>query len=365
MTLPETRISPEVVLVADYSGLMVVPSQDPDFVELSRTKQGRLFRKHILSTGPLYHPKTGQRIEITESYLDKVVSNFQAKVCPIVQFPAANERNEHTEDPLRNLGEVIDLKREGNKLYSYIDARDAKAADGLGKTLLGASALLHTNYRDTRTNTVVGPTLLHVCATNRPYLTDLDSYEEVVAATSDSQGDEPLVMLAHHEQELPVSRTLADILTELKEEHGIDVAALQAQQTELTNALSASGLIQLTNGETLTSTDVASAVSALAESHLALTNSVTELRTKDAAREVDDLIQAGRIIPAQRETYVDLRLSNAELFDKLVPETAILAFSAPAGVGSDDEAKARKAADEVARLTAPGGAAADYVAHAS
>ena len=79
----------------------------------------------------------------------------------------------------------MDIQREGDKVYTLLDIRDPAAAEKMGKTLLGASAFLHMDYTDTRTNKKVGPTLLHTCVTNRPYVTDLDDYEEVVAATAD------------------------------------------------------------------------------------------------------------------------------------------------------------------------------------
>jgi hypothetical protein len=113
--------------------------------------------------------------------------NFDTRAATdIVQVPLANDKNEHTENPSRNIGVVTGLEREGSKVYALIDARDAEAAGKLGKTLLGASAMLHLNATDNRTGGKVGPALYHVAVTNRPYVVDLEPYAEVVAATAEA-----------------------------------------------------------------------------------------------------------------------------------------------------------------------------------
>src|ERR1044072_4503734 len=166
--------------------LVIVPSDGDGYVELARTKQGRLFRKHILNKGPLLHPTTGATISIDDKFVSTLTKNFNDGVCDIVQVPLANDKNEHSEDPMRNIGEVIGIEAKDDKVYAVIDARDAPAADKLGKTLLGASAMLHLDYTNTKTGQKVGPTLLHTCVTNRPYVTGLEDYKEIVAATSDT-----------------------------------------------------------------------------------------------------------------------------------------------------------------------------------
>lgn len=161
--------------------LVYVPGEDDSFVSLSRSKSGRLFRKHILSKGTLHYPGVrGGKVEITDEFLTKLSENFNNKICPIVQTPIVGDNNAHSEDPLRNIGEVVGLEIENGKLYSVIDARDENAAGKLGKTLIGASAMLSLDYTDTRTGKKAGPALLHVAITNRPHLTDLDDFQEVL-----------------------------------------------------------------------------------------------------------------------------------------------------------------------------------------
>jgi hypothetical protein len=403
-------------VVADFD-TVIIPSNESDYVELAHVAkaQGRVFKKHILSRGILHHPATGEKISVDDKFVNELKANFSSKVCPIVQFPLADANNKHSEDPLRNAGEVIEIQDDGNKVYAIIDVRDPLVASKIGdeKTLLGASAMISTNYTDTSTNKKVGAALLHACGTNRPYLTDLDDYEEIIAASSANNGD-PVVFLTEalteeapekspessvskefiektiieflkelenadksKETDKPLTEgnmpeTLEELLTKLKAEHNIDVPALQASAEEgvkaqelsatLSAALGDAGIVKLSNGEQVTPEEVVGAVSELAEGHLALTAQVKELVSDRAKDEVQNLIKAGRVLPAQETAMVELCLSNRSMFDAIVPAEPIIKLTTEVGVESDaDDQKNTKFAEEIARLTAPGGPASQYV----
>lgn len=363
--------------------LVIVPSDGDGYVQLARHKTGRLFRKHLLSYGKLRHPTTGADIEIDEKFAKTLKSNFDAGVCDIVQVPLANAKNEHTEAPERNIGEVVDVEVADGKIFAILDVRDPAHADRLGKTYLGASAMMHLDYTDNKTGQKVGPTLLHACVTNRPYVTGLDSYQEIVEATSDtSEGavvlaaDSAIVEAPIEEttnmpeapettETTPVQPSLEDLLSILKTEHGIDVAGLQAKAAEasataslteaVTSALTEAGVIKLTNTEdsAVSTETVVSAIAELAGTNVTLTDRVKKLELSAAQAEVEGLVAAGRIMPSQREGFVELRLTNAQMFDALVPAEPVVAMTVETGVTPpQDEAHAKDIDAEVARLSA-------------
>jgi hypothetical protein len=251
--------------MGDYRG-MIVPSAETDWaeysteVELARPSSGRLFRKHLLNKGELIYTKRGksQVVNIDDNFIAALKRNFDNRVVDIVQVPVAGAKNEHTEDPFRNIGEVIDLTEENGKIYAIIDVRKDEAADSLGKTLLGASALIDLDALDTSTGQKVGPALVHACVTNNPYVTGLEEYQEIVAASSDSldkvavfaststndevtdtinNSSEIEVLETPNNEELEMSeekpKTLDELLAELKTQHGIDVTALQELENEV------------------------------------------------------------------------------------------------------------------------------------
>ena len=385
------------------SQFMIFPQakDSSEFFELARTPktQGRLFKKHILSEGVLNY--NGNKIQIDSDFLTSLVDNFNSKKCDIVQVPIVDKSNSHSEDPLRNIGEVIDLQIENGKLYSYIDARKEAEADELGKTLIGASAMISPDYIDTDTGEKVGPTLLHVAITNRPHVLNLDDFEEVIKASSNSSNE--IIFLSEDEgtdTEENQNMDLETLIATLRDEHNIDVSELQTQVTELQAekttltesnetlvsentalkteadakeelAVSLSNAVKEAFSETgilaLSASDNAdeNVIAAITEAGLKLSAQGEEITTlsnrigtleNDKLRSaaevvVDGLIREGKIFPKNREDFVNLRLSNVEMFDNIIPENAIIDLSAEAGTDTIfDSTSADTVKGEVERI---------------
>ena len=325
------------------SEFVIVPSDGEGYVELSRTKSGRLFRKHILNKGKLHHPAMpGVEIDVDDKFVATLTKNFQEGVCDIVQVPVANDKNEHTEDPTRNIGEVIGIEEDKGKVYALVDVRDGTSADKLGKTMLGASAMMHLNYTNTKTGKKVGPTLLHMCVTNRPYVTGLEDYEEIVAATADNSG-EAVLLTGPTLKENDEMQTLEEMLDTLKDEHGIDVLDLQKKveageaaaklSNTLAEALTASGVVKLSAGESVSPDRIIDAVSEMATGYVSMSNRIAEVEKVATEAKVDALVTEGRILPHQRDAMVELSATNPDLFEKLVPAEALVNLSNEQGTG--------------------------------
>lgn len=332
--------------------------------------QGRLFKKQILHMGPFKHPKKpGQEIVINEDFAKSLVTNFSNGVCDIVQVPVVDDNNAHVEDPFRNIGQVVDVDYDEKGIYAYIDAREH--AEKLGKTFIGASAMISQDYTDTKTGNRVGPTLLHCAVTNRPYITNLAGFDEVIAnSAADTQEDET-VLLTEAVDETPEEKTpmnLEELLAELKDKHGVDVSALQATVSEKDTKIAElsaevtakdakvvelsaqveekdAKVVELsaTLGEDgdLTLSQVAEAVVQLSNEKKGLESKIDEqavalsaiqterdeANKKIAENEIDGLIKKGRILPKQREAMLKLSMEDRETFDSILPEDAIVALS--------------------------------------
>lgn len=352
--------------------LVYVPGGEDEFVELSRTSTGRVFRKHILSKGPLYYPGVkGGKVDIDDKFLDTIVENFNARVVSHVQAPVVDASNRHSEDPLRNIGEVIKVERDGDKLYSYIDVRDEEAANKMGKTLLGASAMLSLNWNNNKTNKRVGPALIHTAITNNAHLNDLDDFEEVLAMSSVDDSSSRAVVLSAANNQGDTIMDLDEFITKGREEFDIDIPALQRAAAEsgayaklsaqLQETLETSGLLKLSNeGEEVETAaeDIVAAVTNIVETNVALSAKVDALaedaaRTKAEAR-VDALVKDGFITPAKRDSSLKLLLSNAELFEELLPEQPLVSLSSESGNEFKEESHDEIISEEIARLSAIG-----------
>jgi hypothetical protein len=382
---------------------VVAPSPEADWtavdtpVELSRQVQGKVYRKHILNRGSLLHPLTGTKIDIDDDFISHLKTNFTNNVCDIVQVPLANDKNEHVENPAANLGEVIGIEddKSSGKIYALVDAR--KHAEDFGKTLLGASAFFHLNYKDSKTHKHVGPTLLHVAVTNRPYVTGLDPYEPVVAASAEYLGEPALVQMSGHvDQEGAMARSLEEVLAELRTDHNVDVDALRTElsaakseattaeekakaaetqlndtTTKLTAALKGSEEGAKLSSSDVSSEDVVNAVAELAQRNVALSaaqevagDRIAALEKRNVEVEIDGLISEGKILPAKRDVYLTMALSHREMFDQIVPDAPVVALSQEKGTAPRaDEHRGREidVEAELARLTGPGGPAERYV----
>ncbi len=340
-------------------GFVELSADDPEVVGLSRKPLGRVFRKQILPFGPLHYG--GKTYEIDEKFADTLIANFTNNVCDIVQVPKAGPKNEHTEDPDRNIGEVIALHKTKKGVYADIDVR-TDDADKMGKTLLGASAMMHMNYEDTRSNKRVGPTLLHAAVTNRPYVVELDGFEEIIAASAEGVGEYETVVLTAAATNQEETMTREEHIAALKADHGIDVDALQKQAAEgvaLSNAvrdkLTEHGLIQLSAGEEASTRELLGAVDSAAEKIVELSNTIDTQREEAAlsaaTSEVDELVSAGRVLPKDKESFVALKLSNPDLFEKIVPEKPLVELSREDGLEPTDGTHEATVEAEIARLS--------------
>ena len=336
------------MLQADTYGMTtaIIPSGDSEYVELASGATGKLFRKQILPmNGSFVHPKVkDMKIVVDEAFAKTLVENFNAGRS-MVQFPMVNEKNQHVEDPTRNLGEVVDLAYDDTGVYATIDVR--KHAEDVGSTIMGASAMLSLDHEDKMTGQKVGPTLLHVAATNRPYLTNLKPYE--VVALSDSDTDEDCVVFSAADgSNTEDTMTREELLAALKADHGIDVEALQAaadaapgaDNKQLVAALSEvltavnPDMVALSDADEVGIEEVAAGVVELSRDFLnartqneTLSARVESLESAQAAARVDADLKAGKFLPAQHDAMLELCLTNSDMYDRLIPEDAATVVS--------------------------------------
>lgn len=306
-----------------------------DFVECSRRHvktTGRLFKKQIFRWGEFSHPKNPDRkINVDQQFYEALKRNFDSGVCPIVQVPLADQSNRHVESPEKNVGEVVDLSSDAEGVFVYIDAR--RHADDIGEIILGASAMVHLNYTDTRNNQLVGPTLLHVALTNRPFLTNLSDFETVAASNADTTDEVVLLTGGDYIPSKEETNMNKEELIAALSEYGIDVmAGIQAvadmegfvalssvlgEDSVATPETLSSTIVELTNSISERDTKISDQETRIQE----LTASMQEINLSAAEAEVDSMIEKGRIRPATREAMQALYLSDRNTYDLfLIPE---------------------------------------------
>lgn len=164
--------------------------------------------------------------------------------------------------------------------------------------------------------------------------------------------------------------TKEELIAALKNEHGVDVDALQAQAdkpatdtTELSNklvaALTDAGVVKLSADDSAANVEqVVNAVVELAKDNVSLSTRVEKLETDGAEAaatfEVKNKVRDGFIEPAKEAAMIKLYLTNQDLYNDLLPSEAVVNLSGKE-VGSStaaDETKVEVDVDaEVTRLS--------------
>ncbi len=360
----------------DLYAIAPAPRHSDEFVQLTAGTASKypVFEKHILNLGTLLY--NGQKIPIDENFYSIMERNFRNGVCDTVSVPKVNGKNQHVEDPDLNIGKVIGLARRGEKIVVRFEARDEDAAKKIGKTYLGASAFFSTNYTDTHTGKKVGPTLLHVAVTNRPHLTHLDDYQEVLLSRVDDSNSKAVVLTANTKETNQMD--LEELYTALKVDHGIDVPELQSRlvtaegEAEKAVALSSQIISDLADAEFVALSaddapsyeDVKAAIDGAREEIVRLSAQVNEIAEEkvlaEATARVEKLIDDAFIPADKKDVYVRLAMQDPETYAALVPAEALVELSAENGSSEDttppgDSSEEEKVQEDLARiLSMPG-----------
>lgn len=336
-----------------------------EFVELSAPHlktTGKLYKKMIFRWGDFSHPRNPKiKINVDNEFFTKLKKNFESGVCPIVPFPSVNEKNEHVESVERNLGQIVDLTSDEEGVYALIDVR--KHSEDIGNTILGASAKVHLNYMDRKSGTVVGPTLIHVAATNNPFLTDLAPFETVEASNADTT--EEVVLLtdsgdnntSNNSQEEPMTKE--EMLAALSDEYGIDVEAGQLALSREEGYLALSDVIEgenvVASPEVISQTivDLSNSITERDEKIEAMSAELQTIHLSRATDEVENYIKEGRILPKSREAMIELSMNDREKFEVfLLPEELAQVEFSEQGFSSAESTHEEDPADKAKAIAA-------------
>ena len=160
----------------------------------------------------------------------------------------------------------------------------------------------------------------------------VEKTEEKVEDAKAAKVKEPVAASAVSEEVDSLVAALSDALKSAKP----DLVALSASEVSIS--------------------DVANAVIELSAGYSKLEGTVAELNRSKAEADVDEAVRSGKIFPAQRDAMVELKLSDSDMYDRLIPETAIVAMSAEKGIAVNDMGNAGTAIDEtqaeIERITA-------------
>lgn len=292
-----------------------------------------IFRKQILKLGDYVHPNNPENImSITKETVKKMIENFKAGVIDKVPVPVT-----HTDSPTANTGYVIGLEEADDGLDAILKIEDDDVAEKIRKGLIPAiSASFSFDYLKKDSGERVGPTLLHTALVDIPYLKGMRDFEPI--ALSDGQKN---YMFYKEDTKMDKKMNLEELLKVLKDEHKIDVVALQDEvktlkeskekaDKDLETATATLSEIGKVLGEVVELSDegmVASVKKVIGEktnqekSILTLSDKIEkmekEITKRDAKDAVASIVREGKLLPTQAEEFEALYLADKTLFEKI------------------------------------------------
>jgi hypothetical protein len=321
---------------------------DGPSVALSRN----LFRKQILRFGEWQHSAApGGKLQVTKQFVEKIVDNFRKGIRDDVPIPLG-----HEVDAISSIGHVIGLEIDESGLWGIHEIVKDEDAQKVGSVWTGSSAFIDLNAIDKETGKELGPVLVHNAITNAPYIKDLAPFE-AVALGEDAQDAVVIALHTEMTDEQGGAMTLEEMLQEIAETSDDELrealtksrpelfvaaseddeeAKLEAAKAEGREAVVAAlaekgitvALSEGAKGSDNTEVDITSA-----PEFVQLSERVTALEgekvTAEAEAVIDKAIHDGKVLPAQREGFLEVALSEGGMarLAKLIPEKAVIDLS--------------------------------------
>ena len=315
------------------------------------TSVGNFFRKQLLRFGRWVSPADdNEYMEITPELAQTMVANFDAKVygdIPVLMDP---HDDSHYAGPEFTKGFVRKLTVQSDGLYGDIEFLDPQAKELAAKGLIpGVSIELIHNYEDhEHDNKPVGAVLGHVAVCNAPYIKNMRGWEpipDILCNDNKNFGVKHVkIPVLRFSEDKPV--TLAELLKKLKDEHNIDVAALQTAAGKATKAETDLAEYKKTHPENQTDIEKDPKFVALNETVQKLTKDAndaaakvlameTQSKKEKAAAKVQKLMDDGKIVPADKDHYIMLAETNEPLFENITKGLKVVVDLSERGTSTD------------------------------
>lgn len=170
-------------MIQNLSGLIQFAADDT----IKATFNGSIYRKQLAKYGDWVNPQfpaqsSNPIMRLDEAWGQKIIENFNKNV---LGAPVPIPLN-HTSDVKENTGRVQSLESvPGDGLYGNLIITDEDTVKKLDRgEIFDVSISFDWNHVRTDDNKNYGETLLHVALVNNPYLLEMNSFEKIGAALS-------------------------------------------------------------------------------------------------------------------------------------------------------------------------------------
>lgn len=304
---------------SSMSERFLVPGEESSFETLELADGGGTrFYKQIVKFGNWVNPlNPSQKMNLNKSWGQKIVQNFKDKRAGRVAVPLT-----HTDEPQANSGELVDVDMKDDGLWGTFDIRQPKTAQAIKDDLIWDNSISFDNhYIDKRTGEDVGPTLLHVALVNNPYVKGMSPFKALAdgmnaTMLSESKEKEMSKVTQKNERDFPVTVSYMDGDTEREhilapgEEFEVPADAAQLVKSQIQNAEQPKPEDKKSEPDKPEPKKEPDKSDDNEELKKQLSEVQTKLRERDANDAYKTLLSEGKIVPAQKDAFIALSLSE-------------------------------------------------------
>ena len=307
-----------------------------DQIDKKDDKKYKRFWKQLCPFGEWVDPNDwdNSKLVIDENLVDQMIKNFEDKVLDYVPVPLGHPFDSGALADL-NTGELLKLEKRDDGLYGLLEIRDEEVAEKIEKNLIpNVSMGFDLQYKDKKDGTLKGAVLNHVGLVCDPYLKGMKAFEP---ALSDMKG---LATVALSENNNNNQNKEEQMFVKVKNDKDFDVEVTYTENEEQkTVTVKAGEEIEVSENQEETvkqqiteaqkpesgeeskddedkkgqSDELSEQKKALSEERKALEAEKAELAKQKAAlsekqaeAEYEKLLSEGKIVPAQKESYLAL-----------------------------------------------------------
>lgn len=291
------------------------------------------FWKQLCPFGEWIDPNDWEnsKLVIDEKLVDQMIQNFNDKVLDYVPVPLGHPWDSSALADL-NTGELLELEKREDGMYGLIEIRDEKVIKKVENGLIpNVSMGFDLQYKDKKTGELKGAVLLHVGLVVDPYLKGMKPFEPALSdsknlatvalsETNNLKKENKMFVKVKNDRDFDIEVKYKDgedekiAIIKAGEEIEVPVDQEEAVKQQIAEAVKPEdGEDENESGEPNLSDEISEEKKALSEERAKLeaekaeiAKQKAELSEKQAESNFEKLLSEGKVVPAQKESYLAL-----------------------------------------------------------
>lgn len=308
-------------------------------VELAENKETKFkrFWKQIAGYGEFVDPRGGKKkMVLDKSWGERIVDNLKNGPIKRVPIPTGHPRTS-TELAEHTKGWLLDAEAREDGLWGLIEARDTDTAqkieDGL---IVDTSVAFDEEYVDKKTGKIFRDVLKHVGLVNDPYIKGMTEFEPALSegslatilfsdgsANNNNDKEETNMSTVTNDRDfaVEVKYKLDDSETTATIEPGASLEVPEDQLDDVTKQITDAVKPSEETEETEEFSDEEKKEKELADREAAVAAAEKELSEKKAEADYERLLSEGKLVPAQKDSFIALSLQGSTTIELSDGET--------------------------------------------